>query len=113
MSEFATLDRLMETITARQQQGDSEDSYTASLFKKGRAKIAQKIGEEGVELALAAVKADKIEACNESADLLYHVLVLWADMGISPREVMSILEQREGISGIEEKQNRGKTNDDS
>lgn len=112
MSEFATLDRLRETITARQQEYD-ERSYTALLFKKGRAKIAQKIGEEGVELALAAVKADKIEACNESADLLYHLLVLWADMGISPREVMDILDQREGISGIEEKQNRGKTNDEN
>lgn len=103
----ATLDRLHEVIAARK-GADPAASYTAKLFSRGRAKIAQKVGEEAVECALAAVQDDKPEIVKESADLIYHLLVLWADAGISPDEVYAELERREGISGLAEKAARPK-----
>lgn len=103
----ATLDRLHEVIAARK-DADPAASYTAKLFSRGRAKIAQKVGEEAVECALAAVQDDKPEIVKESADLIYHLLVLWADAGISPDEVYAELERREGISGLAEKAARPK-----
>ena len=87
---------------ARQPEG----SYTAELFSQGPSRIAQKIGEEGVEVALAAVGPDDAKVVGESADLLYHLLVLWADRGLKPSEVWDALAAREGISGLEEKASR-------
>lgn len=101
------LDRLFETIAARK-NADPDSSYTAKLYTKGTAKIAQKVGEEGVELALAAVQKNREEVISESADLLYHMFVLWADAGIEPAEIYAKLADREGLSGLDEKASRDK-----
>lgn len=100
-----TLDKLTKVIGERK-GADPESSYVAKLFKKGRKKIAQKVGEEGVELSLAAVLDDREEAISESADLLFHMMVLWSDMGITTDDVVGELARREGISGIDEKKGR-------
>jgi len=97
------LDRLFVTVASRR-GGDAETSYTAKLLGEATARIAQKLGEEAIETALAAVKGDGV--VGESADLLYHLLVLWADAGVAPAEVWQALEQRMGISGIAEKRAR-------
>jgi phosphoribosyl-ATP pyrophosphohydrolase len=105
MDKAEILDRL-EAVIASRKGGDTDKSYVAKLFAKGRKKIAQKVGEEGVEAALAAVMDDKQEVVAESADLLFHLMVLWADMGISPDDIFEELARREGISGIDEKNAR-------
>ena len=69
-------------------------SYTASLFSEGKARIAQKVGEEGVELALARMKDDQTEIANETADLLFHVMVLLQDAGLTLGDVIKVLEER-------------------
>jgi phosphoribosyl-ATP pyrophosphohydrolase len=99
------LQSLYETILARR-GGDAASSYTASLLAKGTARIAQKVGEEAIETCFAAAQADKAGVKNESADLLYHLLVLWADQGITPEDVFETLRAREGVSGIAEKNAR-------
>ncbi|WP_119679916.1 phosphoribosyl-ATP diphosphatase [Indioceanicola profundi] len=99
------LDELYATILSRK-GADPDSSHTARLFSRGRAKIAQKVGEEAVETVIEAVRGDRQKLAEESADLLYHLLVLWADAGLDPAEVFSILENRKGISGIEEKKSR-------
>lgn len=106
MNKAEILDRLEQVIASRK-GGDAEKSYVAKLFKKGRKKIAQKVGEEGVECALAAVSGDRDEIISESADLLFHLMVLWADSGVSPDDIFDELARREGISGIDEKKSRG------
>lgn len=106
MSQFKILDEVFSTIKLRQASEDVESSYTAKLFSRGRAKISQKLGEEAVETVISAVEDDKRNTICESADLLFHLLVLWADMGIDPENVMEELKNRKGISGIEEKKNR-------
>jgi phosphoribosyl-ATP pyrophosphohydrolase len=98
------LDRLFAVIAARR-GGDPELSYTAKLFSEGTPRIAQKLGEEAIETAIAAVTGNP-GLTGESADLLYHLLVLWADTGIAPSEVWSALEARMGTSGIAEKKSR-------
>jgi phosphoribosyl-ATP pyrophosphohydrolase len=104
----AALDRLYEVIETRR-GADPASSYTARLLSRGRAKIAQKLGEEAVEAVIEGVRGDKPALIGESADLLYHLLVLWSDLGVSPAEVAAELARREGISGIAEKQARGKS----
>lgn len=99
------LDRLYATVQARK-GADPETSYTAKLFHHGTAKIAQKVGEEAVETVIEAVRGDKAAVASESADLLYHLMVLWADAGLEPAEVWEKLAQREGTSGIAEKNAR-------
>ena len=101
------LERLFETIVSRK-AADPTTSYTAKLFSRGRARIAQKVGEEAVETVIAASTNDTAHIVTESADLLYHLLVLWADAGIRPEQVWQTLESREGISGIAEKNSRTK-----
>ena len=98
----AVIARLFETIASRQ-GGDADASYTAKLFARGTGKIAQKLGEEAVETVIAAVGKDRGGTIGESADLIYHLLVLWADAGIRPEDVLAELERREGTSGIAEK----------
>jgi phosphoribosyl-ATP pyrophosphohydrolase len=98
------LDRLFAVIASRR-GGDPELSYTAKLLADGTPRIAQKLGEEAVETVIAAVTGDT-GLIGESADLLYHLLVLWADRGVVPSEVWSALESRMGISGIAEKRSR-------
>jgi phosphoribosyl-ATP pyrophosphohydrolase len=98
------LDRLFATVASRR-GSDPKTSYTAKLFAAGTARIAQKLGEEAVETAIAAVTTPESVA-GESADLLYHLLVLWADAGVAPESVWTALEQRMGVSGIAEKAGR-------
>ncbi len=100
------IDRLFTVIAARR-GGDPAASYTAKLFARGRHKIAQKTGEEAVEAVIAAVADDRDALIQESADLMYHLLVLWADAGVSPDDVRAALAAREGIGGIAEKAARG------
>jgi phosphoribosyl-ATP pyrophosphohydrolase len=76
------------------------------LFSRGRAKIAQKLGEEAVETVIEGVGDSPTRLAAESADLLYHLLVLWAAVGISPADVAAELTRREGSSGIDEKRGR-------
>ena len=71
-----------------------EGSYTTSLFAEGKARIAQKVGEEGVELALARMKDDSAEMANEAADLLFHMMVLLEDAGLSLADAISVLQDR-------------------
>lgn len=102
-----TLSQLLETIALR--AGDSpKESYTAKLLKKGIPHIAKKLGEEGVECALAAVQNDRDEIVYEAADMLYHLLVLLHAKDIPLHEILAELERRMGTSGITEKQNRKK-----
>jgi phosphoribosyl-ATP pyrophosphohydrolase len=95
------LDRLFATVAGRR-GADPESSYTAKLFRAGMPRIAQKLGEEAVETVIAAVSGSE-GLTGESADLLYHLLVLWAEAGIAPEEVWRRLEERMGVSGIAEK----------
>ena len=99
------LDRLWRVINSRR-GGDPQASYTARLFLRGRAKIAQKLGEEAVEALIEGVRGDRAGLVGESADLLYHLLVLWADAGIAPADVAAELARREGESGLDEKRGR-------
>ncbi len=100
-----TLDRLWQVIEARR-GADPQSSYTAHLFARGREKIAQKLGEEAVEAVIEGVRGDRTALIGESADLLYHLLVLWAAAGISPDDVAAELARREGRSGLDEKRSR-------
>ena len=99
------LERLWRVIESRR-GADPETSYTARLFARGREKIAQKLGEEAVEAVIEGVKGDRDALVGESADLLYHLLVLWAEAGISPADVAAELARREAQSGIAEKRSR-------
>ena len=99
------LDRLAATIAARK-DSDPESSYTAQLLAAGTAKAAQKLGEEAVETVIAAMAEKPEDLAAESADLLYHLLVLWAAAGLSPAAVWQALEGRQGVSGITEKNSR-------
>jgi phosphoribosyl-ATP pyrophosphohydrolase len=99
------LDRLYKMVESRK-GADPERSNTARLFAKGTEKIAQKLGEEAIETVIEGVRGKKRELAQESADLLYHLLVLWADRELKPAEVWATLAAREGLSGIEEKRNR-------
>ena len=101
------LDRLWQVIQSRR-GADPQDSYTARLFSRGRAKIAQKLGEEALETVIEGVGNNREALVGESADLLYHLLVLWAAAGISPADVAAELTRRDGTSGIAEKRARAK-----
>lgn len=87
--------RLFAVIESRR-GGDPKTSRTAKLFKRGVAKIAQKVGEEATETIVAALAEGHDEVVNESADLLYHLSVLWAASGVRPEEVFAELERRAG-----------------
>ena len=97
------MDNLFATIAARKAEGDTAKSYTATLLAAGVEKCAKKLGEEAVETALAAVTGNKDHLAAESADLLYHLAVLWAAAGITPEDVYAKLRAREGQSGLAEK----------
>lgn len=106
MSKF-DLAKLEAIIMERARSGGSE-SWTAQLFAAGMEKAAKKLGEEAVETVIAAVAQDKKALASESADLLYHWLVVLAMAGVRLDEVMAELEARTARSGIEEKASRGK-----
>lgn len=101
MSEHP-FDRLFEQVVARK-TADPAQSYTAKLLREGVAKCAKKVGEEGVEVAVAATAGTKRERVCESADLLYHLCVLWAVTDVSPADVYTELQAREGRSGLDDK----------
>ena len=102
------LERLFAVITSRK-GGDPTSSYTAKLLAEGKGKIAKKLGEEATETVIAAVAGEPAELARESADLLYHLLVLWAAAGVTPDDVWSEFARREGISGLAEKAARPKS----
>ena len=100
------LDTLEATIRARR-GADPATSYTAKLFARGRGKIAQKVGEEAVETVIAALTEDSAEnraaLIGEATDLIFHLLVLLADCGVSLDDIRAEIARREGVSGIDEK----------
>lgn len=97
-----TLHRLEATI-AQRMAADPSTSYVAKLHAKGLPKIAQKLGEEGVETVIAALSGSREELVGEAADLLFHLLVLLGEKQVPLAEVLAELDQREGVSGIAEK----------
>ena len=96
----------LAAIIASRADAPAEKSHTAALLAAGRAKIAQKVGEEAVETVIAAIEDDRAALIAESADLLYHLSVLWADAGLTPADIDAELARREGMSGLEEKSRR-------
>ena len=102
------LDQVFETIESRK-EASADESYVASLFLKGREKIAEKVGEETIETIIEAIKNDKNKLAEESADLLFHLMILWSDANLKPDDIFRILEKRNGLSGLTEKDNRKET----
>jgi phosphoribosyl-ATP pyrophosphohydrolase len=100
------LDHLFATIIARKDSGDAAASYTAKLLAAGVEKCAKKFGEEAVEVVIAAAAKDSKALTAESADVLYHLMVLWAALGITPDDVYAELKRREAQSGLAEKASR-------
>ena len=98
-------DDLLATVVARR-TGDPATSYVAKLTAKGRAKIAQKLGEEAVETVIAAMQDDTAALAAEATDLIFHLAVLLADAGLSFDDLRSELVRREGVSGLDEKASR-------
>ncbi|CAK1703224.1 putative bifunctional phosphoribosyl-AMP cyclohydrolase/phosphoribosyl-ATP pyrophosphatase [Vibrio crassostreae] len=92
-SQMVWLHQLEQLLAARK-DADPESSYTASLYARGTKRISQKVGEEGVEVALAATSGDKVELVCESADLIYHLMVLLQDQGLSMNDVVNKLKER-------------------
>ena len=103
----AVLDRLWSVIQQRR-SADPAVSHSARLLSRGVAKVAQKFGEEAVECLIEAVAGNPELVVSESADVLYHLLVLWVAAGVSPSSVWAELERREGISGVVEKASRAR-----
>ena len=99
------LDRLVARITFNR-HGDPATSYVARITAKGRAKIAQKLGEEAVETVIAAMGDDRAELVSEASDLVFHLALLLADAGLTFDDIRAELARREGISGLAEKAGR-------
>ena len=97
------LDQLWQTVEQRRLAGDIVSSHSARLMARGTAKVAQKFGEEAVECVIEATLGNRDATVLESADVLYHLMVIWVDAGIRPEEVWAELARRQGISGIAEK----------
>ena len=104
-SGAVVLDRLWTVVMSRR-DADPSDSHSARLLSRGPAKVAQKFGEEAVECLIEAVRGDKDAVIAESADVLYHLIVLWVASGVAPEDVWAELMRREGVSGIAEKASR-------
>ena len=103
----AVLDRLWSVVTSRR-DADPAVSHSARLLSRGTATIAQKFGEEAVECLIEAVAGNRDKLIAESADVLYHLVVLWVNGGVRPDEVWAELQRREGVSGIAEKAGRAR-----
>ncbi len=103
----AVLDRLWGVVRGRR-NADPSISHSARLLSRGTAKVAQKFGEEAVECLIEAVSGTHEGLIAESADVLYHLLVMWVDADLRPEDVWAELQRREGISGIAEKAARAK-----
>ena len=102
------LDRLWSVIVSRR-DADPSVSHSARLLSRGPAKVAQKFGEEAVECLIEVLRGDKTAVVGESADVLYHLIVMWVAAGVAPEEVWAELMRREGVSGITEKASRART----
>jgi phosphoribosyl-ATP pyrophosphohydrolase len=102
------LDRLWNVVTNRR-EANPAISHSARLLSRGTAKVAQKFGEEAVECLIEAVRGDRDAVIAESADVLYHLIVVWVSTGVAPEEVWAELMRREGVSGIAEKASRAQT----
>ena len=100
--EATVLDALFRTVLSRKGASPAT-SHSARLLSRGTAKIAQKLGEEAVETVIEATRGNRDAVVTESADLLYHLVVVWVDAGVAPAEVWAELRRREGRSGIAEK----------
>lgn len=100
------LTTLEATIRSRR-TADPASSYVAALTAKGRAKIAQKLGEEATETIIAAMQGDTVALTSEAADLVFHLLVLLADAGLTLDDIRAELARRDGVSGLAEKAGRG------
>ena len=100
---YTLYDRIKERLDA-----DPSESYVAKMHGKGINKIAQKVGEEAAEVIIAALAETRKDVINESADLLFHLSLLWQEKDIDPKLVMQEIERRMEFSGIEEKKNRSK-----
>lgn len=96
------LDRLAETLEARK-SADPQSSYVARLYAKGLDSILKKIGEEAAETIIAAKDGDREQIVYETADLWFHTLVMLAQVGLHPDDVLNELARREGLSGLDEK----------
>ena len=100
-----TIDKLYDVILSRKKES-VKDSYTAQLFAEAPEKPARKLCEEATEVLIEALNDDKAKLAAESADLLYHLLVVWAAADLKPLDVWQELDSRQDISGLVEKQNR-------
>jgi len=96
------LERLADVVESRR-EGDAEKSYVSRLFARGPDAILKKIGEEATETVLAAKDGDRLRIVGETADLWFHCLIMLAQYGLRPADVLAELRRREGISGIDEK----------
>ena len=105
MSDVLT--QLARVLEQRKQQSPDE-SYVASLYAKGLNSILKKIGEEATETVIAAKDGDKKQIVYETADLWFHSMVMLADQGLGPDDVLQELQRRFGLSGLEEKEQRKK-----
>ena len=101
----SVLDRVFRTIQARRTAAP-ESSYVASLLAQGTPAIARKVGEEATETVIAALGGDTQAVVRESADLVFHLMVLWADAGLAPADIHAELARREDVSGLDEKRAR-------
>ena len=93
-------------VLTQRKKSSEKQSYTSLLVKKPEL-LAKKIGEESSELIIDFIKKNKRGVIKESADLIYHILVIWVSLGINPEEIWKELSARKLVSGIEEKKNRG------
>lgn len=105
--DATVLDRLAEVVHTRR-NADPSVSHSARLLARGTEKVAQKFGEEAVECLIEAVAGRRESLIGESADVLYHLIVMWVAVGVRPDEVWAELRRREGVSGISEKASRPK-----
>lgn len=100
-----TLQQLAAVLEQRKQE-PADKSYVASLYAKGLDHILKKVGEEATETVIAAKNGDKEQIIYETADLLFHVMVMLADQGLAPDDVLAELDRRFGLSGLAEKAQR-------
>lgn len=106
MTDKAEILAQLERVVAARRGMDPKDSYVASLFARGQEKVAQKFGEEAIETIIAAIAGKREEVIAESADMLFHWLILLAESGVSLEEIWDELARREGVSGHVEKAGR-------
>ncbi len=98
----------LETVIRERRSADPASSYVAALLAKGPKKIAQKLGEEATETVIAALTEDAAALTGEAADLIFHLLIMLDQRGLRFADILTELERRDGLSGIDEKKSRGK-----